>query len=172
MFFSLNFIHVCRAEKKHVFLLPPVPHTSNLGVAHLPLQLENTIHQRLTGRRAARHVNVHGDNTITAPDDAITVVVVATAIGTAAHGDDPSRLGHLIVDLAQRRSHLVGEGAGDNHDVGLAGGGSEDNSQAILIVSRRGEVHHFDGAAGEAECHGPEGRLSGPVGHDVESSAK
>ncbi len=29
-------------------------------------------------------------------------------------------------------------------------------------------MHHFDGAAGEAEGHGPEGALAGPVGDLVE----
>jgi len=29
-------------------------------------------------------------------------------------------------------------------------------------------VHHFDGTAGEAEGHGPEGALAGPVGDLVE----
>ena len=29
-------------------------------------------------------------------------------------------------------------------------------------------MHHFDGAAGEAKCHGPEGALAGPVGDLVE----
>lgn len=29
-------------------------------------------------------------------------------------------------------------------------------------------MHHFDGAAGEAKGHGPEGALAGPVGDLVE----
>jgi hypothetical protein len=37
-----------------------------------------------------------------------------------------------------------------------------------LVVAGGGEVHHFDGAAGEAEGHGPEGALAGPVGDLVE----
>ena len=78
------------------------------------------------------------------------------------------RLGHLIVDLAEGGRHLVGEGAGDNHDVGLTGRGSEDDAEAILVVAGRGEVHHLDGAAGEAKGHGPERRLASPVGNDVE----
>ena len=148
--------------------LSSVPHSSNLGVPHLPLQLENTIHQRLRSRRAARHINIDRHDTVAATHDAVAVVVVAAAVGAGAHGDDPAGLGHLVVDLAEGGSHLVGEGAGYDHDVGLAGGGSEDDAQAILVVAGGGEVHHFDGAAGEAEGHGPEGGLAGPVGDDVE----
>lgn len=29
-------------------------------------------------------------------------------------------------------------------------------------------MHHFDGAAGEAKGHGPEGALAGPVGDLIE----
>jgi hypothetical protein len=32
-------------------------------------------------------------------------------------------------------------------------------------------VHHLDGAAGEAEGHGPEGGLAGPVGDYVQRGA-
>lgn len=37
-----------------------------------------------------------------------------------AHGDDPSRLRHLVVDLPEGRRHLVCEGAGNNHHVCLS----------------------------------------------------
>lgn len=151
--------------------LPSVPHSRNLSVAHLPLQLENTIHESLARRRAPRNVNIDGDDAVAATNNAVAVVVVAAAVCAAAHGDDPSGLGHLVVDLAQGGRHLVGEGAGDDHDVGLTGGGTEDDAQAILVVSWGGKVHHFDGAAGETESHGPEGGLTGPVGDDVERGA-
>ncbi|KAL3952955.1 hypothetical protein ACCO45_012898 [Purpureocillium lilacinum] len=101
--------------------LPPVPHAGDLGVAHLALQLEDAVHEGLAGRGAAGDVDVDGDDAVAAADDAVAVVVVAAAVGAAAHGDDPAGVGHLIVDLAQGGGHLVGEGAGDDHDVRLAG---------------------------------------------------
>ena len=70
--------------------------------------------------------------------------------------------------MAEGRRHFVGQSTGDNHDVGLAGGGAEDYAEAVLVVARGGEVHHFDSAAGEAEGHGPKGALAGPVGDLVE----
>ena len=41
-----------------------------------------------------------------------------------------------------------------------------------MVVAGGGEVHHFYGAAGEAEGHGPEGALTGPIGDLVESRSR
>jgi hypothetical protein len=98
-------------------------------------------------------------------------VVISSSIRTATHRNNPSRLRHLIVDLSERRSHLVGERACYDHDIGLTRGGTEDYTKAILIVARGGEMHHFDSAAGESEGHGPKGALTGPVGYLVEGSS-
>lgn len=154
----------------HIPLLP-VPHPRNLGHPHLPLQLENTVHERLTRRRAPRHVDIHRHDPIAASHHAVRVVIVAAAVGTRAHGNDPARLGHLIVHLAQGRRHLVGQGAGDNHDIGLTGRGTENDAQTILIVTGRGEMHHFDGTASETKGHGPKGGLTTPVYDLVEGCA-
>ena len=135
---------------------------------HLALKLEDAVHEGLAGRRAAGDVDVDGDNAIAAADDAVTVMIVAAAVGAAAHADDPAWLGHLIIDLAQGGGHLVGQGTGDDHDVGLTRGCTENDSKAILVVPRGREVHHLEGAAGEAESHGPEGGLAGPVDDLVE----
>ncbi len=69
----------------------------------------------------------------------------------------------MVVDLSEGGGHFVGEGAGHDHDVGLAGGGAEDYPEPVLVVAGGGEVHHFYGAAREAEGHGPEGALARPV---------
>ena len=150
--------------------LPPVPHPGDLGLPHLALKLEDAVHEGLAGRGAAGDVDVDGNDAVAAADDAVAVVVVAAAVGAAAHADDPAGLGHLIVDLAQGGSHLVGQGTGDDHDIGLARGGTENDTQAVLIVPRGGQVHHLEGAAGETEGHGPEGRLPSPVDNLVEGS--
>jgi hypothetical protein len=138
---------------------------------HLLLELEDTEHERFGSRWAAGHVDVHRHDAVASSDDTVAVVVVAAAVGAATHGDDPSGLGHLIIDLAQSGCHLVGEGAGDNHDVGLTGRGTENDSHAILIVTRSGKVHHLNSAAGEAEGHGPKRALARPVCDLVEGSA-
>jgi hypothetical protein len=130
--------------------------------------LEDAIHQSLTSRRTPRHINIHRHNPIAASRNTITVMVITASIRTAAHRNNPSRFRHLIIDLSERRSHLVRERTGHNHNIGLAGRGTEDYTESILVVSWGGEMHHFDGAAGESEGHGPEGALTSPVGYLVE----
>ena len=97
--------------------LLPVPHAGNLGVSHFLLQLEDAEHERFRGRRATWDVDIDGHNAVATPDNGVAVVVVSATVGAATHADDPSRVGHLIVDLAKRRCHLVRQGTGDNHDV-------------------------------------------------------
>ena len=134
----------------------------------LLLQLKDSIHQCFAGGRTAGHVDVDGDDAIAAPGDAVTVMVIPAAVGAAAHTDDPARLGHLVINHAQRRSHLVRQRAGDDHHVGLPRRGAEDDSKSVLVVAWGGKVHHFYGAACEAEGHGPQGALTRPVGDLVE----
>lgn len=98
-------------------------------------------------------------------------MVVTAAICTAAHADHPARLRHLVVDLAEGGSHLVGQCTGHNHHIRLSGGSTEDNSQAVLVVSGRGEVHHLHGAACQTEGHGPQRTLAGPVGNLIQSGS-
>ena len=96
-------------------------------------------------------------------------MIVTTTVCTAAHTNYPSRVRHLIIHLSQRWRHFVGQRARHNHNITLPWTRAEDYTQTILVVARRGEMHHFDGAAGEAESHGPEGALARPVGDLVES---
>src|SRR5690606_18287683 len=80
--------------------------------ADLPLELHHAVKQRLGGRRTAGDVDVHGHDPVAASHDAVAVVVVAPAVGTRAHRDDVLGVRHLVVDLAQRRGHLVAQRAG------------------------------------------------------------
>lgn len=140
-----------------------VPHSAGGVGHHLLLQLENPVQQGLTGRRTARHVDIDWDDSVDTPDDGVGVVVVATTVGAGAHGDDPSRIGHLVIDDSQGRGHLVGHGTGHNDDVGLSRRGSENDTQSVLVVSWAGRVHHFHSTTGEPERGGPERGLSSPV---------
>ena len=135
---------------------------------HLLLQLKNPIHKRLTGRRTSGHIDIHRHNPIAPPRNTITIMIITPAIRARAHTDHPSGFWHLVVDLPQGGSHFVGERAGNDHDIRLARRGAEDYAQSVLIVARGGEVHHLNGAAGQAECHGPERGLAGPVCYLIE----
>ena len=117
---------------------------------------EGAYHQRLGGWGASRHINIHRHNPITTPRNTVTIMVITTSIRTASHGNNPSWVRHLIVDLSQRRSHLVRKRAGNDHDIRLARRSTEDYTKTILIIAGSGKVHHFDGAAGKSEGHGPE----------------
>lgn len=124
-------------------------------MTHLLLQLEDTIHKRLRRWWASRNVNIDWNDSVATSNHRVRVVVISSSVRAGTHGNDPTWLRHLIVNLTQSRRHLVGEGTGDNHDIGLTWRGAENDTEAILIVTWCGEVHHLDGAAGEAEGHRP-----------------
>src|SRR3569832_1399406 len=90
-------------------------------------------------------------------------MVIAAAVGAGAHRDHPARLGHLVVDAAQRRRHLVHQRAGDDHHVGLTRTRTEHHAEAVEVVTRGAGMHHFNGTAGEAEGHGPQRTGAGPI---------
>src|SRR4029078_1039035 len=132
-------------------------------------QLQDAVEQRLGGRRTAGNVDVDGNDPVAAAHDRIAVVVIAAAVRARAHRDDPARLGHLVVDLAQRRRHLVAERPGDDHEVALARARPEQHAEAVDVVARRASVHHLDRAAREAEGHRPQRTGLGPVDQGVDT---
>jgi hypothetical protein len=71
---SRNFTNVAKR-------LLAVPHSGDLGVSHLLLQLEDTEHEGFGGGRATGDVDVDGDDTVTAASDGVGVVVVTTTVG-------------------------------------------------------------------------------------------
>ena len=98
---------------------------AELGVLDLVVQLEDRVDQHLRARRAAGEVHVDRDDVVDALDDRV-VVEHAAGDGADAHREHPLGLGHLVVDLAQDRGHLLADPAGDDHQVGLARAGAED----------------------------------------------
>lgn len=156
------------ATRTGIRILLSVPQTGDSGLHHLLLQLEHSVHQCFGGRGTARHVNVHRHHSVTSSHYRVGVMVVTSTVGTRTHGDDPSRVGHLIVDLSQRRSHFVGQSTCHNHNIRLTRGSSENNTQSVLIVSWGGHMHHLHGTAGQPESNGPERRFSRPHGNGVQ----
>lgn len=148
---SMNLLGKIAREKDRGSLFP-----TYLRMPHLLLQLEDAIHERFTRGRAAGDVDVDGHDAITAAGDAVTVVVVPATVGAAAHADNPPRIGHLVVHHAQRGGHLVRQCPRHDHHVRLSWRGSKDDPQSVLVIARGGQVHHFHGAAGQAEGQGPQ----------------
>ncbi len=68
--------------------------------------------------------------------------------------------------LPQSRSHLIGQRASHDHDVGLSGTCSEHHSEAVHVVARRRHVHHLHRAARQAKGHRPQGALRGQQSSD------
>ena len=117
--------------------------------------------------RAAGHVDVDGDELVDALGHGVRVPVRATGVGAGAERDDVLRLGHLVVEAPDRRGHLVGDRAGDDHEVGLARARSErDDAEADEVVAPHRGRDELDGAAGEAEVEDPQRVAAAPVEHD------
>lgn len=145
-----------------------VPEHHLARAADLALELHDAVQQRLGAGRAARHIQVDRDNAVAATHHTVRVVVVAATVRARAHRDHPAGLGHLVVHLAQRGRHLVCERTRDNHNVTLAGRGTENDTQTVLVVARAGGVHHLHGTARKTEGHRPRRALACPVDHLVE----
>src|SRR6188472_3231176 len=118
------------------------------GPADLLLQLHHAIDQGFRRRRAARDIDVDRNDAVAAANHGVGIMIVAPAIGAGAHGDDIARLRHLVVDLAQRRRHLVAQRAGDDHHIRLAWRAARGKAEALEITARHRGLHHLDGAAG------------------------
>lgn len=134
-----------------------------LSSVDLLLKLKNPIEQSFSCWRTTRNVNVYRNNPVTATNNRVGVMVVATTIGTASHGYHPSRLWHLIINLAESRSHLIGESPSNNHAIRLPGAGPKNDPKPIEIIASSTGVHHFHGAASQPESHGPHGSATSPV---------
>ncbi len=77
-----------------------------------PIFPQTLTEKNIKGKRKAiltsRNININRYNPITPPRDRITIMIIPASIGAAAHGNDPSRIRHLIVHLSQRGRHLIG----------------------------------------------------------------
>jgi len=140
-----------------------------LLIVDLLLKLEDRVENGFGARRAARDVYVNGNNLIAALHDSV-IIEDAAGGSTSAHGDDPLGLGHLIVKLADHRSHFLREASGDDHQISLAGRWAKNfGAEAREVKAGSGHGHHFDGAAGQTEAERPDGTLASPVHGLVES---
>src|SRR3989475_3966484 len=128
---------------------------------------EEPFEERLGGRGAARHIHIDRHDRVDALERRAAVPELAARRRAVAHGDDPLRLGHLLVQPTEPGRHLVGHGSRDDHDVGLPRARPKDlHTEPGGVVVRHGRGHHLDGAARESIAERPWGARSGPV-HEV-----
>src|SRR5437588_1561137 len=130
---------------------------------NLVLQLEQRVEEVLRSRRTANHIDIRGHDLIHALQHGVGVERAAYR-RARAHGDHPLGVGHLVIDALDDRRHLQRDRAGHNHQVTLPRAGTEDfRAEARNIKTRGRGGDHLDGTAGQAEGHGPDRRLAGPV---------
>ncbi len=122
------------------------------------LEQHDTFEQRLGSGRATGDVHVDRDDLVDALGDRVAVPVRAATVGARSHRNGVLRLGHLLPEPTDGGCHLVGHGAGDAHEVGLARAGRQrDDAEAHDVVAGRTEGGpHLDGAAGETPLVHPQ----------------
>lgn len=98
-------------------ILTAVPHACDSCMSHLLLELEYSIHQCLRCRWASRNINIDRNNPITSSYNRVTVMIVAAAIRTTSHADDPAWIRHLIVNLSKGWCHFVSQCTSHNHHI-------------------------------------------------------
>lgn len=152
-----------KVTPKNINLVFGPPVEGRVSTADLLLELQHSVKKSLGSGRATGDVDVDRDNPIASTDYSVRVVVVSTTVGAGSHGNNPAGLSHLVVNFTEGGSHLVGQSTGNDHDIGLTGTGTENDTKTVEIVTTGTTVHHFYGTAGKTESHGPHGSSTGPV---------
>src|SRR6185437_8505527 len=130
------------------------------------LQEDQSLEQGVGARWTARYIDVHRQKAVDALDDTVDVVH-ASGIRTGAHGDDPARLEHLVIEALDHRCHLQEHRARDDDEIRLPRCRAQHLGAEAGDVELTGEGgRHLDVAAGEPEIERPEGVLLSP-GDDV-----
>ena len=132
------------------------------------LQANQSVQQRFRARWASRNVNVHRDKLIDPLQHSITAIHPAARCARA-HGDAPFRFRHLLPNPFYGQRHLVGDGAGDNHDVTLSWRKPHHfGAEPRDIEPGSGCCHQFNRTTGQTHGHGPERVLSHPIHRRIE----
>jgi len=87
---------------------------------NLLLKFQNRVQDSFRNGRAARNVDIHGNDFVDALHHVIGAIE-SSAGRAGAHRNDPLGFGHLIVDLLQDRGHLVIDSPQHHQNVRLLG---------------------------------------------------
>src|SRR3984957_12692385 len=156
--------HLALEVLDHIWIKP---HRRRLlGQGHgvdLVLQLEQRIKKILRTRRAARDINIRGDNLVHALQHGVSIERPAHR-RARAHRDHPLRIGHLVVDALYHRRHLQCHRAGHNYKFTLPRRGTDHLPPTSRDIEARGRrCDHLDRATGQSKRHRPYRRLARPV---------
>src|SRR5271156_5258238 len=127
------------------------------------LEHQHPVKQRFSGGRTARHVDIHRHDTVASSHHRIGIMVIAAAIGARAHRDDVTRFRHLVVNLPQRGSHLVGQRPRHDHHIRLARAPARREAEPLDVIARHRQLPHLDSAAGKAKIHPRERASARPL---------
>ena len=145
---------------------PCLPRSGNLQPLAVDLLLEHdqAVQEGLRRGRAAGNVDIDGEVLVDPRDDVVPFLERAAAGGAGAHRDHVLRLGHLVVEPGDHRHHRLGDGARDDHQVGLARRAAEDlGAEPGDVEPARRRADHLDRAAGQPEAQRPQRRAPAPV---------
>ena len=84
------------------------------------LDLEQAFGERLGARRATGDIDIDGDDLVDALDHRVAQLEQTAAVGARAHRQHILGIGHLVVEQPAALGHLVGECAGDEHEIRVA----------------------------------------------------
>ena len=87
-------------------------------------------------RRAARQIKIDRQDTFEPVAAGISAAGNAARDGAGADRHHPTRLGHRLVGALQRLAHRVGDGTGDQQQIGKARRRGKENPETVQIVER------------------------------------
>ena len=71
------------------------------------LKQHNPVYKRFSAWGASWNIDIDRYNIVAASGYRIGIMIIATAIGTASHRNNPARLWHLVVNFAKCWGHFV-----------------------------------------------------------------
>jgi len=131
---------------------------------NLLLQRHEGMKQCLGTRWTTWNVHIDWNIAVNPFEHIVSLLEWAARNRAGAHGNDVFGLGHLIVKPDDLRSHFLGYGAGDDHEISLPGRRTEHfSAKPCQIISGHAGGNHFDSATGEAKLQWPNGVFATPI---------
>lgn len=115
------------------------------------MELEDAKKKSFGRGGAAWNKNIDGYDLIAAFYDSIRIVIIAPSVSAATHGQDPLRVGRLVIEPPQGGGHLISYGSCNYNKVRLAGSCPKNNTKAIKVVAADGCMHHLKSTASQTK---------------------